>query len=60
MQLRIASLVWDKKKNVSEAEASIILVFIFFDPLNLCSLTTTNVGSLKDLLTYVCIEQFLT
>lgn len=59
MQIRIIKRVWGHKKNVTSFEITLILMYVFLDPLRLSCLCIQNVGAIHDLITYVIIYQFL-
>lgn len=60
MQFRIIDKIWTKKKFVQEYEVTILMMVIFFNPLQLTSPTAQNVGVIKDLFAYICLDQYLT
>lgn len=60
VQFRIIDKIWTRKKSVQEYEVTILMMVIFFNPLQLVSPTAQNVGIIKDLFTYLALDQFLT
>lgn len=55
-QFRIIDKIWTKKKFVQEYEVTILMMVIFFNPLQLTSPTAQNVGVVKDLLAYIALD----
>lgn len=59
VQLKIIDLIWTRKKYVREFEVTIMMLVIFFSPLQISSIPAQNAGIVKDLLNYICIYTFL-
>jgi phage-related holin len=59
VQFRIIDKIWTKKKHVQEYEVTIIMMVIFFNPLQLSSPSAQNLGVVKDLFCYFSIDQYL-
>jgi hypothetical protein len=60
VQFRIVDKIWTRKKSVQEYEVTILMMVIFFNPLQLTSPTAQNVGVVKDLFAYLALDQYLT
>ena len=60
VQFRIIDKIWTRKKFVQEYEVTILMMVIFFNPLQLTSPTAQNVGVVKDLFAYIALDQYLT
>jgi hypothetical protein len=60
IQFRIIDKIWTRKKFVQEYEVTILMMVIFFNPLQLTSPCAQNVGVVKDLFMYMVLDQVLT
>jgi len=59
MQLKIIDMIWGKKKYVREFEVMVMMLVVFFSPLQISSIPAQNTGIIKDLFNYICIYAFL-
>ena len=59
VQLMIIDTVWGKKKFVREFEVVVVLLMVFYSPLQMSAIPAQNVGMIKDLFNYLCIYAFL-
>lgn len=59
MQLMIIDMVWTRKKWVKEYEVMVMMLVVFFSPMQISSIPAQNTGAVKDLFTYICMWAFL-
>ena len=59
VQLMIIDMVWAKKKYVKEFEVVVVLLVVFYSPLQISGIPSQNVGIVKDLFNYLCVYAFL-
>lgn len=60
VQFRIIDKIWTRKKAVQEYEVTILMMVIFFNPLQMTSPSAQNVGVIKDFFAYLALDQYLT
>jgi len=59
MQFQLLDLIWRRKKLVQEYEVSLVMMIVFFNPLQLISPCCANVGGIRDVFMYLSIYLFL-